>query len=445
MVTILPALRQVREDLVNLLDRATVERLCDELGYRWRDRRLDPYATLHLFILQIVNHNTAMTHLPHLSGERFTASGYCQARQRLPLAFFEKLVGQFAQKATDRADIGRWHDHRVWLADGSGFSMPDAPPLQKAFGQPGGQKPGCGFPVAHILALFDAHSGLLREVISAPLRTHDIARIPELHPKLSAGDVLVADRGFCSYAHLALISRAHLHAVFRIHQRQIVDFRPHRPSAADADGAGRPRSRWIRRLGYHDQVVEWHKPVAKPLWMSSEKFAELPDRVMVRELRYRIRQPGGRVRMVTLVTTLLDPDRYPAAELAQLYGRRWQVEVDLRDLKNTLGMDVLKGQKRETVMKELLVFVLVYNLVRLVILKSSQRQRVAPHRISFIDALRWLQPPKPSRPLPELVVNPSRPGRIEPRCIKRRMKEYRLMKVPRRELRKRLKKRRDAA
>ena len=179
--------------------------------------------------------------------------------------------------------------------------------------------------------------------------------------------------------------------------------------------------------------------------MSSEQFAKLPDRLVVRELRFRIRERGCRVQEVTLVTTLLDPERYPAAEIARLYGQRWQVEVDLRDLKITLGMDVLKGQKLETVMKELYVFVLVYNLVRLVVQKSSRRQRVAPRRISFVDALRWLQPPKPSCDLPDLIVNPIRPGRVESRCIKRRMKEYVLMTAPRRELRKRLKKRRDAA
>ncbi len=445
MVTILPALGQVREDLVNLLERAAVERLCDEVGHRWRDRDLDPYTTLHMFILQVVNNNTAMTHLPHLSGKRFTASAYCQARQRLPLALFERLVARFADQLDDTGDDSRWRGHRVWFSDGSGFSMPDTPALQDAFGQPGVQKPGCGFPVAHILALFDAHRGFLRDVITAPLRTQDIALVSEQHPHLSAGDVLVADRGFCSYAHLALVSQAHLHAIFRVHQRQIVDFRPHRPSAMEAEGPGRPRSRWIRRLGHQDQLVEWYKPKERPRWMSSEQFAELPDRLVVRELRYHIRDRGSRVREITLVTTLLDPERYPTTQIARLYRQRWQVEVDLRDLKITLGMDVLKGQKLDTVMKELHVFVLVYNLVRLVALRSARRQRVAPHRISFIDALRWLQPAKPSSDLPDLLVNRARSGRIEPRCIKRRMKEYVLMTSPRHELRKRLKKRRDAA
>jgi hypothetical protein len=445
MVTILPALRQVREDLVNILDRTAVERLCREVGHRWRDRELDPYTTLHLFILQVLNTNTAMAHLPHLSGERFTASAYCQARQRLPLELFARLVDRFTRKLNGVDGVSRWRGHRVWLTDGSGFSMPDTPALQAHFGQPGNQKPGCGFPVAHVLALLDAHTGFLRDVIAAPLRTHDLAQAGELHPKLSANDIVVADRGFCSYAHLALISQANLHAVFRIHHRQIVDFRPHRPSAVEGDGPGRPTSRWVRRLGYRDQLVEWQKPPSPPRWMWSGPFAELPDSMVVRELRWRIRDRGCRVREITLVTTLLDPERYPAAEIAGLYRQRWQVEVDLRDLKITLGMDVLKGHKVETIMKEMLVFVLVYNLVRLVVQKSSRRQRVAPHRISFIDALRWLQPPKPARVLPDLIVNPQRPGRVEPRCIKRRMKEYRLMTSPRRELRKRLKKRRDAA
>jgi len=148
---------------------------------------------------------------------------------------------------------------------------------------------------------------------------------------------------------------------------------------------------------------------------------------------------------ITLVTTLLDPQRYPAAQIGKLYQLRWQVEVDLRDLKSTLGLDVLKGHKVQTVKKEALVCVLVHNMVRAVMLKAAQRQRVSPRRISYIDALRWLQPPKPDAPLPELITNPIRPGRVEPRCIKRRPKEYDRMNRPRDELRKRLKKQRDAA
>lgn len=331
------------------------------------------------------------------------------------------------------------------MIDGSGFSMPDTPELQAYFGQPGQQKPGCGFPVAHMLALLDAQAGFLHDVIISPLRTHDMKHAADLHPKLRPGDLVMADRGFCSYAHLALISRANLHAVLRLHQKQIVSFHPHRPCAKEVEGKGLPTSRWIKRLGKHDQLVGWTRPAAPPQWMTPEEFQKLPEELVVREIRVRVCDRSSRVRRVTLVTTLLDPERYPAAEIARLYRLRWQVEVDLRDLKMTLGMDVLKSQKVETVLKEAALFTLVYNLVRLVTVKAAERQRVKPHRISFIDALRWLQPPKPDAPLPDLVINPQRPGRVEPRCRKRRPKNYPLMKVPRDVLRKRLRKRGDAA
>jgi len=446
MVTILPALRHVREDLVSILDQPMVERICRDVGYRWREGPLDPFNTLHLFILQVLNQNTAMTHLPHLSGESFTASAYCQARQRLPLEVFRRVVDRFGRHLNlPGSDDPLWLGHRAFLMDGSGFSMPDTPELAAYFGYPAHQRPGCGFPVGHLLALMDAEAGLLHDVIVSPLRTHDLLHAARLHPRLSPGDVLVADRGFCSFAHLAVLLQAHLHAVFRINACQIVDFHPHRPCASEILGKGIPTSRWLRRLGKWDQLVEWRKPEQPPDWLRAEEYAKLPEWMPVREIKCRIRRPGCRVCKVKLVTTLLDPVLYPAAQIARLYGLRWQVEVDLRDLKTTLGMDVLKGHSVDVVSKEVQVFVLVYNLVRLAMLKAARRQQVAPDRISFIDALRWLQPPKPSRPLPDLVVNPRRPDRIEPRCLKRRPKPFPKMVRTREEYRKRLRKQPRAA
>jgi len=445
MVSILPALREVRKDLAGLLERRTVDRICRELNHAWRKRQLDPYTTLHLFILQVVHQNTAMTHLPHVSDAHFSASAYCQARRRMPLALLQRVVNTFTQRLATPDGAGLWRGHRVALIDGSGFSMPDTPELQAHFGQPVGQRPGCGFPVAHLLALIDAHTGYLYDAIVSPLRTHDLAHAAELHPRLSTGDIVVADRGFCSYAHLALICRMKLHAVLRVHQRTIVDFHPYRLSKPEIDGTGIPTSRWLKRLGHCDQLVEWRKPQAVPKWMPAEQHAALPDKLVVREIKWRVRVPGRRVREVTLVTTLLDAEQYPAEAIAKLYERRWQVEVDLRDLKNTLGLDVLKGKKLDTVLKEVQIYVLVYNLVRLVIVRAAERQHVQPHRISFIDALRWLQPTGPVRGLRDLVTNPLRPKRIEPRCRKRRPKQYPRMTRPRAELQKHLKKRRNAA
>jgi multisubunit Na+/H+ antiporter MnhG subunit len=320
--------------------------------------------------------------------------------------------------------------------------MPDTPELQDVFGQPSRQLPGCGFPVAHLLTLFHAGTGMLLRVLTAPLRTHDMAQASQLHAELELGDVVLADRGFCSYAHLALLIQAGMHAVFRLHQRQLVCFRmgrlhvPPSPPFPKLKGArGLPRSRWIKWLGKRDQQVEYFKPKACPRWMNREAYSALPDSIVVRELRYQIAQPGCRTREVTLVTTLLDPVLYPAIELAELYAQRWQIETNLRHLKQTLHMDVLRTKTVAGVQKELLMFALVYNLVRLVMLRAAERQGVPPDRISFTDAMRWLRHARCGQALRDLELVPRRPGRHEPRVRKRRPKEYDLMTRPRNTLR----------
>jgi hypothetical protein len=328
------------------------------------------------------------------------------------------------------------------MIDGSSCSMPDTPELQTAFGQPGQQAAGCGFPVAHLLTLFHAGTGMLLRVVAARLRTHDMAHVDRLHGELEPDDVVLADRAFCSYVHLALLLRAGCHAVFRLHQKQIVDFRigrmhvPPSPPFPKLKGAGGlPRSRWVRWLGKLDQTVEYFKPRQRPRWMNAEAYAAIPSSLLVRELRYRVATPGYRTREIVLVTTLLDAARYPAEELAALYGQRWQIETNLRHLKQTLGMDVLRTKTEQGVRKELAMFVVVYNLVRLVILQAAQRQGVSPDRISFIDALRWLRHGRCRQGLPELEIVPERRGRFEPRVRKRRPKEYDLMRKPRQDLR----------
>lgn len=319
--------------------------------------------------------------------------------------------------------------------------MSDVPALQAEFGQPGGQTPGCGFPVAHLLMLFHAGTGLLQRLAIAPLRTHDLSGAALLHAGMAAGDVLVGDRGFCSYAHLAMLLNAGMHAIFRLHQKQIVSFQkgrmhvPPSPPYPRMKGVkGLPRSRWIKWLGTCDQVVEYYKPRTRPTWMSVEEYAALPEKIRVRELRYKVSQPGFRVNEVVLVTTLLDPQAYPAAELAQAYRDRWEIEVNFRHLKQTLNMDVLHTKTVAGVKKELQTFAIVYNLVRLVMLEAARRQELAPDQISFVDAVRWLrhvQSGQSLNTLASLVVLPHRPGRVEPRVNKRRPKPYPLMKKPR--------------
>jgi hypothetical protein len=191
-------------------------------------------------------------------------------------------------------------------------------------------------------------------------------------------------------------------------------------------------------VGLADQVVAWLKPAQPPGWMTTADFAALPESVTVRELRYRIAAPGFRTRAITLVTTLLDEPVYTPDALAALYLRRWQVETHLRQLKQTMKLDVLKCETVAGVTKELTAYAVVYNLVRVVMLEAARRQGVAVDRISFIDALRWLAHARVGDALPPLVVNPERPHRIEPRTIKRRPKQYPWMSAPRPVLRKRL-------
>jgi hypothetical protein len=436
-----------KTDVARALSADIILRVCVCLGHVWRERVLDPVTTVHIFLLQILHGNTACTHLPHLAGLVFTATAYCEARKRLPLALFAVLLQRVCDALFPEIETtGRWHGHRTWTLDGSSFSMSDTPELQAHFGQPSAQAKGCGFPVAHLLALFHAGTGLLLQVLASPMRTHDMKHATCMHPEMQEGDILIADRGLCSFAHLALLFQRKMHAVFRLHQKQIVNFRVgRRHSQRGQRQRGRPHSRYLRRLGHWDQLVEYVKPTTRPKWMDDETYAALPETLMVRELRFVTRQIGHRTRLITLVTTLLDADVYPKADLADLYLSRWRIEVNFRHMKTTMGMEVMHCKTVEGVIKELCMFAIAYNLVRLVMLEASRRQKVPLERISFVDALRWLRDTPAGEILTRLVINPFRPNRLEPRVLKRRMKEYDLMRKPRSKLRKGLKRKKRAA
>ena len=264
-----------------------VEQICRELKYTWRECTLDPATTVHAFLRQVLAGNTACDHVPHLTGLHVTGEAYCKGRPRLPVELFQRLMRKVAEGAMKGGEAAeRWCGHRLWTVDGSGCSMPDTPELQQAFGQPGMQQPGCGFPVAHLLTLFHATSGLLLRMVGSPLRTHDMGQAHRVHEALEPNDVVIGDRGFCSYAHLALLGMAGVFALFRLHQRTIVDFRKRRPHVLPTarrkgrQPPGQPSSRWVKSLGKHDQIVEYFKPLQRPKWMAREDFARLPETVL---------------------------------------------------------------------------------------------------------------------------------------------------------------------
>jgi hypothetical protein len=425
-----------------------IEQACHAEKYSWRQRELGPVKTVHAFTSQVLHGNTACAHTVRLAGLNCSAEAYCQARARLPLSVYERLLKQTSQAARRSFSLPLWSGHRTFLIDGSSFSMPDTPELQTHFGQPTGQRPGCGFPTAHWLTMFDAVSGLLVKQLAAPLRTHDISQVATLHPDLREGDILVGDTAFASYAHLALLFQRKLHGVFRAHQRVLVSFRKDRKLVGKqpkGTKSKRATGRLIRKLGKFDQLVEYSKPQQRPEWMSEEDYRALPEKLVVREIRFRTKLKAGRTREITLVTTLLDPHKYPAEKLAALYGQRWKIETNLSHLKTTMRMDMLHCRTVAGVLKEMTIYTLVYNLVRLVMLTAAEEQGAQVSSISFIDALRWLA--QACRELPPLRVatNPHRPNRYEPRVRKRRPKQFPVMTKPREQLRKELIRKRLAA
>jgi Transposase DDE domain len=438
-------LQRFTGEWATLLQPDAILAVCSEMGYtEWRDRVLTPVTTMQRFLWQMLHGNTACRHLPHLSGLRCRAAASCHARAKLPLRFFDLLRERFGRAVQRSAlDEGRWQGHRTCLVDGSGGSMPDTPALQAAVGQPTAQRPGCGVPVARLLGLFHAGTGVLLTRVVAPLLTHELARVQAVHPSLQAGDVLVADRGLCASAHLALRVQAGVHAVLRVGARQIVDVTPDRPFVRPSVRRtsavkGVPRSRWLKALGIHDQLVVWFKPKTCPSWLTREALAALPDSLVLREARDHIGTPGVRTRQVTLVTTLLDAHTSRVADLAELYRQRWQVDTSLAPLKTTMPMDVLHCKTVSGVLKELTVFAIVDNLVRMVMWHSALLQHIGVERISFLDALRGRGAPGTGIPFGALIVNPVRPHRVEPRVKKRRPKSFPLRRKPRQALRQQL-------
>ena len=443
MAIISTTLQQIKSAPLALLGGAQKVHECfAAAGHRWRDCPLNPANTLAMFIVQVLNGNTSLSHLRLLSGGQCAPSSYCEARKRLPAAGVAAVVEQLSCDAArcNKTD-SRWLGRRVLIADCSSVSAPDKPELQNLWPQPGGQSDGCGFPMIKLLALMDLASGFILQLTLMSRKVHEMSQLAVLHGGLLAGDVLLGDRAFCSFAHLWMLGKMSVDAVFRMHQRQIVDFTPHRRHRRKSDGKkrqrGLPTSRFVKKLGHQDQLVEWVRPQTRPAWMSAELFLLQPATLLVRELRYPIAIKGHRTREVSIATTLLDPMRYPKRQIARLYGLRWEIETNFRHLKTTMKMEHLKCQSADGAMKELMVIALVYNLVRAAMIQAAHRQDVEDaNRISFIGALRWLTlrlPLAKTHALTPLPVNPIRTGRNQPRVKKRRMKEYDLMTKPRRE------------
>ena len=427
------------------------EQACQACGHRWRDCFWTPVQTLWTFLVQVLHMGSscrdavALTLAPQAATGQSAdnspdPSAYCQARKRLPLEAIQAGVQQVGQRLQEEvASTICWLGRRVWLVDGTSCSMPDTPDLQAAFSQPDGQAPGCGFPVAKVVALFCWASGAVLEAAIGPWWMSELYLWRTLWHLLRPGEIVLADRFYCTFADIVGVMRRGCDAVFRLHQSRPADFRQG------------------RHLGPDDRLVTWTRPAwqARPRGMGRREWKALPENLTVRLIRFAAGVRGFRSRTIMVATTLLDPAAYPAQKIAALYRDRWLIELRFRDIKTTLGMDVLRGKTPDIVRKEIHMHLLAYNLIRCLMWRAAREHGRSLHRLSFagtVDRLNAILPywwttsrAQGRQRLCHLLLSwiahdrlPDRPNRIEPRAVKRRPKEYDRLNRPCHEMRKAL-------
>jgi len=343
---------------------------------------------------------------------------YCVARARFPLDSLARIRCAVAAQAARAEEL--WMGLRVRVLDGTAVSMPDTRKNQRAYPQSAEQKPGCGFPFMKLVGIFSLSTAVLLDYARGNKHQHELSLLHRLLDVFKRGDLVLADRGFSCYSLLALLWRNEVPALMRLHHARREDLRHG------------------KRLGKHDRLIIWHKPHNwERRYIPLKLWKRLAPQLAVRILRFRLHGPGFRTRSVTLVTTLLDPALYPAEQLALLYARRWQIELWFRDLKTSMGMNVLRCQSPKMIHKELEMFFIAYNLIRCLMIQAARDYHVALHRLSFqgtVDSTRQfsaaLAQARSGKRQKQLIRDllkamaadlvPYRPGRREPRAVKRR-------------------------
>ena len=419
--------------LDELLSGKVVSRIVDEEVGPHRERIYPPLMTLGLFVGQALSADGACQDAVarHLS-ER-TAQGvaqcslstgpYCKARQRLPLSLIERLATTVGDRLEAMSPTHwQWRGRAVKLLDGTTISMPDTTANQAVYPQNGEQQPGLGFPLAMLVALISLSTGAVLRWASGPCRgkgTGEQALFRTLMPHLSAGDIILVDRYHCAYFTVAMLAEHGVDLLTRQHQRRLTDLRKG------------------QRLGHRDRLVTWVRP-QRPRWMDQATYARMPERLTLRQT-----EVAGRI----LVTTLIDARTVTPLDLDALYRRRWQVEIDLRSIKAEMGMDILRAKSPAMIDKEMAAHLLAYNLVRALMARAAAGAHVIARALSFKAALqlllafqqhlRWGSRKSASIMSAHLLGAitlmrlPIRPGRIEPRAVKRRPKPHALLTVPR--------------
>ena len=427
----------------NVLSEGIVAQALTAINVCWLDRIFSPLVTLWVFLGQVLSaDHSCRAAVARLIAHRISrgqrpcsaeTGAYCQARKRLPEAFFSSVARQTGRALEEGVDPQwLWKGRRVYAFDGSTISMPDTPENQRAYPQNVAQQPGLGFPIARIAAVFSLACGAVLDVgicRYAGKGQSELGMLRTLWNMFFPGDVLLADRLMCTWTEMVMLKQRGVDCVCRFTSHRTADFRRG------------------KRLGEGDHIVKWLKPT-KPRSIDRETYDELPEFLVIRECRVRVQQPGFRIKTLIVATTLLDADDFSKNDLAQLYRARWNAELDLRSLKQTLQMDVLRCKTPELVRKELWTHVLAYNLIRTVMAQAATKHDIEPRSISFkgtVQTLEAFQPVIALQGQHDLVFRSrlyqqlldviaihrvaDRPDRFEPRRKKRRPKPYdRLMK-----------------
>ena len=366
---------------------------------------------------------------------------YCRARAKLDPAALRYLTVETARRLEAAADEDwLWNGRHAKLVDGFTLTAPDTPANQEAFPQQTTQEPGVGLPIARACTIQSLATAAVCDVAIGPYsgkETGETALLRGMLDSFDKGDVVVFDRCCCSFMMIAAFQPRGVDVCTRLHQRRRSDFRRG------------------RRLGEDDHLITWTRP-ARPPWMSEQEYAQIPETLTLREIRFNVKVPDHRTETLTVVTTLTDPDEYTAQDIADLYGFRWNVELDIRDVKQTLNLDHVRCKTPHMVLREVWVTLLGYNLVRKVIATSAAVHEKRPRQLGFtlacqsILAARMLLATGACRDprglwaaaLERIARNQvaNRPGRVEPRVLKRRRHHYPLMGKGRKELKEEMRK-----
>lgn len=365
-----------------------------------------------------------------------STAAYCKARQKLEQSMLESILTHTAKDIKNEGNPKRLHGRRVIVVDGTGVSMPDTKGNQADWPQYKSQKPGCGFPNATICACFNLHNGALLSYEMGNKKSHELPLIRKQWDTFKVGDIFLGDKGFCSYFDQFSFKDKGVDSIITLARRMPV---------SDVKA--------VKVLGKDDLLIQWKKPVRSKLSSySQEDWEKMPEVLRLRQIKVTVKQSGFRVSSFYIITTLLDSKLYPASEIADIYYQRWDVELFFRDIKTTMGMDVLRCKTPDMIRKEILMYLIAYNCIRRLMIEAAIIKSVPLRRISFkgcVQALRQWEPllnhgkmkhgerTRIIRLLTESIAGNivhERLGRNEPRAVKRRPKNFQLLTAPRHEM-----------